>query len=145
MVRAWPLVSILCACGFPQPDIRRDAPVDVAADGRMADAGLDADVTAPALQTSFPANGSTGISRTATVAVVFTEPVTHVDGGSFLLKQGSTSVSGSVSMSTSRDYMFTPSASLVANTTYTVTLTAGILDLSNNALAATSLTFVTAP
>jgi hypothetical protein len=66
-----------------------------------------------------------------------------INGTTFTLKQGTTSVSGTVAYS-GKTATFTPSNMLAASTTYTATITTGAKDLAGNALAANIVwTFIT--
>src|SRR5260370_1059617 len=70
------------------------------------------------------------------IDATFTEaldPAT-VNTATFTLKQGSTPVSGTVSY-TGTTATFTPSVTLLPNTTYTATVTTAVKDLAGNALA----------
>jgi methionine-rich copper-binding protein CopC len=107
--------------------------------------GAPADTTPPQVTGRSPASGATGVSASTNVTTTFDEPVQGVSGSTFALRQGSTSVSASVSYdSATRTATLDPSSSLTAGATYTANLTSGIRDLAGNALAATSWSFTVA-
>jgi len=80
---------------------------------------------------------TTGVAINAAISATFTKdlaPAT-VTGASFTLTgPGLTAVPGSVSYAT-RTATFTPTAALVASTTYTATITTAVTDVTGNALA----------
>ncbi|PIO89094.1 MAG: hypothetical protein COS82_07320 [Zetaproteobacteria bacterium CG06_land_8_20_14_3_00_59_53] len=101
--------------------------------------GTTADTTAPTVLSTNPANAATAVVLGSTVSANFSEalaPAT-VNATTFTLKQGATSVAGTVSYS-NKVATFTPAANLTASKVYTATLTTGITDLvaPANALAA---------
>ena len=83
---------------------------------------------------------------TTTVTVVFSEDVYGtVDADTFILKNGSTVIPGSITYEAlSRTAIFTPTGMLASGTTYTVELTSGIKDLSGNSLSYYTSSFTTA-
>jgi hypothetical protein len=100
----------------------------------------------PTVTTKSPAASSTGVSRTANVTAVFSEPVLHVTTATFTLKpnNGGTAVTATVTYdATSRLATLDPSATLAARTKYSATLTAGVTDTVGNPLTPTSWTFTT--
>ncbi len=105
--------------------------------------GAAPDTTPPTVSSTNPANGATGVATNAAVTASFSEAVKNVSATTFQLRAGATSVAGTVSLS-GTTATFTPSAPLAYSTTYTATLTTGVTDLANNALAAAySWTFTT--
>ena len=84
-----------------------------------------------------PANGATGVAASQLISATFNvnmAPAT-INQSTFLLKQGATPVSGIVTYS-GKTAVFTPSVYLLANTTYTGTITKGSKDPAGNALEA---------
>ncbi len=105
-----------------------------------------ADVTPPTVTSSVPANNATGVAVSTKPTVTFSEAmdVSTVNATTFSLKQGTTSVSGTVALS-GNTATFTPSSPLAANATYTGTITTGAKDAAGNALAsAYTFSFTTA-
>jgi hypothetical protein len=99
--------------------------------------GTIAEVTLPVIISTDPLNGATGVATNKIVTATFSEqmnPLT-INNITFVLKQGSTSVLGSVTYSglTAR---FSPSLPLASNTIYTATITTGAMDLAGNAVEA---------
>ena len=104
------------------------------------------DLTLPMVNSTDPLTNTTGIFSNKVVALTFSEAMTAstINGTTFTLKQGTTSVSGTVAYS-GTTATFTPSNMLAASTTYTATITTGAKDLAGNALAANIVwTFTTA-
>jgi hypothetical protein len=98
------------------------------------------DTTPPSVSSITPANGATGVSRTTTISVVFSENIqfeTFKSG--FTLKKTSdgTVVSGTYSYNPStKTATFTPSSSLLASTQYTVEIK-NVYDLVENKMTST--------
>jgi methionine-rich copper-binding protein CopC len=106
--------------------------------------------TAPTVTARSAAANATGVSQTADVTATFSEAVTGVSGTTFTLRNAAgTAVAGTVSYNaTTRVATLNPTASLVADTRYTATLTGGaaaIRDAGGNTLATTTWTFTTGP
>jgi hypothetical protein len=99
-------------------------------------AGGGIDVTAPTVLSAVPANNTTGVAINSHPTVTFSEAMTAstVSSATFTLNQGTTAVAGTIAYS-GNTATFTPSASLVANTIYTGTITTGVKDAAGNALA----------
>lgn len=99
--------------------------------------GAAADAMLPMVHSTDPLNNSTGIARNKVIALTFSEAMdeTTINGVTFTLKQGTSSVEGTVSY-TGKTARFTPSNVLAASTAYTATITKGAKDLAGNALAA---------
>ncbi|AXR69900.1 hypothetical protein DPV73_16710 [Leptospira mayottensis] len=100
------------------------------------------DLTAPTVTSKVPAASATGVGLNTNPMIVFSEPMNcgSVNTGSFKLKETlsppGTYLNGTVqclgtSATWTPDNLLNP---LTANTQYTVEVTAGALDLSNNAL-----------
>jgi len=112
--------------------------------------GTAADTIPPTVISTDPLNNATSVATNKVVALTFSEamdPLT-LNTTTFTLKQGTTSVSGTVAYS-GTNATFTPSNILAPGTTYTATITTGAKDIAGNALAANSVwsftTFVTPP
>ncbi len=87
-------------------------------------------VVAPGVPTS-------GVAINSKMSATFSKimnPAT-INTTTFILKQGTTSVSGTVAY-TGVTAVFTPSSNLSANTSYTATITTGAKDLAGNAMTA---------
>ena len=92
--------------------------------------------TPPTVISTDPANGATNVSLNKIITANFSVAMdpTSINSTTFLLKQGTTSVSGTVTYS-GITATFTPSAALLPNTVYTATITTGAKDPFGNALA----------
>ena len=99
--------------------------------------GAAADIILPMANATDPLNDATGIARNKVVTLTFNETMDQatINNETFTLKQGSSSVAGTVSYS-GMTATFTPTNILAASTTYTATVTTGAKDLAGNALAA---------
>ncbi len=107
---------------------------------------LNSDVTPPKVNSVIPAKNAISVPTGSNATVTFSEKMdaSSITSSTFTLKQGTTSIPGSVS-STGAEAIFTPSAALTANKTYTSTITTGVKDSSGNALSAEySWSFTTA-
>jgi hypothetical protein len=95
-----------------------------------------ADTTRPTVISTSPANAATGESPSTAISVTFDEAVRDatLTSETFILEQGATSVSGTVSHH-GRVAIFVPASPLALDTTYSATLTTEIEDLAGNALA----------
>lgn len=88
-------------------------------------------VLAPVVQSTDPADQATGVARNKVITATFSrtmDPLTILPT-TFLLRAGSTAVSGVVSYS-GNTASFTPDSLLQTGTTYTATITTGAMDLS---------------
>jgi len=94
------------------------------------------DATAPTVVTVNPANNGTNVAVNSKVTVNFSEAMNSstINSSTFTLKQGSTSIVGSVTYSGTMA-IFTPGSNLAANTIYTGTITTGAKDAAGNAIA----------
>ncbi len=95
-----------------------------------------ADVTAPTVSSVLPAANATAVQTNIKPSVTFSEPMNNstITTSSILLKQGSTSLAGTVSVS-GNTATFSPAAVLSGNTQYSVTITNGVKDLAGNPLS----------
>ncbi|TFD28625.1 heme peroxidase [Cryobacterium lyxosi] len=99
----------------------------------------------PTVTTRTPAAGTRSVSQTGNLTATFSEPVTGVSRTTFVLRLGATAVSASVSYNaTTQVATLNPSATLLADRTYTATLS-GIRDVAGNTMVASSWTFITGP
>jgi len=96
----------------------------------------EADKTAPTVISSDPANNATGVEHNKIITASFSMPIDplSIDNTSFILRQGSTPVVGSVLLSNATA-SFTPSTALTPNTVYTMTITNGVKNLTGVSLA----------
>ena len=97
-----------------------------------------APVTPPTVASTGPANGATGVPRNPSITATFSQamaPAT-LNAATFVLKNGVTPVPGTVT-SVGTTATLTPTATLASNTTYTATISSGVLDLEGDAMAAT--------
>ena len=104
---------------------------------------------APTITTRTPASGATGASRTASVSVTFSEGMLGVAASTVKLKTSATgtAVAAVVSRSgTTNRWILNPSATLAANTSFTVTVTGGstlVRDLAGNPVSTSTWKFST--
>jgi hypothetical protein len=103
------------------------------------------DIILPTITLTNPVNNATGVARNKVVSLTFSEamaPLT-INTSTFTLKQGTTSVSGTVAYS-GTTATFTPESIMAAGVTYTAAITTAAKDMAGNALAAnTVLSFTT--
>jgi hypothetical protein len=94
------------------------------------------DNTAPTVISTDPLNLATNIAYDKKITATYSEAMnpSTITTTSFLLKQGTNAVSGTLTYS-GTTATFTSSANLAAGTTYTATITTGAKDLAGNALA----------
>ena len=119
-------------------------------DGALTDTGdvvVTVDMTAPSVDSTVPADTTTGVATNATVQVTFSEAMDQTaTEAAFSIIPAAT---GSFSWNVPGDTLtFTPSADLTEGTTYTVTIGSGAADVVGNNLAAPysfSLTTVQPP
>jgi large repetitive protein len=107
--------------------------------------GAAANTVGPQVVGVSPANGLTGVPINAQVVVQFTEPVDGATLGQVVLSGSSGNVNGSERLTNGNQTLtLVPVVPLATNTTYTVTVAAGVQDVSGNALAApVTTTFTT--
>jgi len=93
-------------------------------------------VTPPTVISTDPINLETNVPLNQKVSATFSKMMdpTSIQTSTFILKQGTTSVTGFVSYS-GTTALFTPASNLAPNTVYTATITTGAKDLAGNALA----------
>jgi hypothetical protein len=100
--------------------------------------GTTADTTAPIVSSTVPANAATGVAIGGNIAVTFSEtmnPSTVTTATFTLIKQGTTTpVPGAVTYA-GTTATFNSTSSLATGTVYTATVTTGVKDLADNALA----------
>ena len=92
--------------------------------------------TVPTVISTDPNNGATSVPLNKTITASFStlmDPLT-INATTVLLKQGATSITGTVSYS-GVTATFIPASPLAANTIYTGTITTGVKNVSGNALA----------
>lgn len=101
--------------------------------------GVAADIVAPTVILVNPADLAVNVALNSTVNATFSEamnPLTISTATFKLARPGGSSVTGTVGYNVaSRIATFTPAVNLVANTTYTATVTIGSKDLAGNPLA----------
>ncbi len=99
--------------------------------------GVPCDTTVPSVSFTFPANAATGAPINGQLAATFSEamnPAT-INAASFILKQGTTVVTGTVSY-VGITATFAPASSLAPLTNFVATITTAASDLAGNAMAA---------
>ncbi len=94
-------------------------------------------VGTPVVSSTNPANNVTGAPRTGDIAIQFSEAMnpSTINTTTFTLKQGSTSIPGTVTYSGTTG-MFTSTSPLLPSTLYTATVTTGAKSVGGTALAA---------
>src|SRR5205807_845984 len=98
--------------------------------------GVTPDTTRPVVSATVPANAATAVAINQTINAAFSkaiDPLT-ITTVTFILKQGTTAVAGTVSYA-GVTATFTPASALAPLTTFTATVTTGARDLAGNALA----------
>ncbi len=98
--------------------------------------GSIADAIAPTVNATDPLRDAIGVALNKKVTATFSEEMNplSVNGTTFVLKQGTTIVQGTVSYSNGTA-VFSPLANLAANTLYTATVTTGVRDVAGNTMA----------
>ena len=93
-------------------------------------------LTAPTVISTDPANNATSVLLNKVISATFSEPMNPltINSTSFILMQGATIVTGTVSYSGSTAY-FTPSVNLLPGTLYTATITTGAKNMAGTSLA----------
>jgi hypothetical protein len=104
---------------------------------KINDTDLSPFVDNPTVNSSDPADNATGVALNRSVVVTFSEPMDQatITSLTFTLKQGTTSVPGTVTY-TGSTATFTPTSNLVASQIYTGTITTGATNVAGLALAA---------
>jgi Ice-binding-like/Bacterial Ig-like domain len=101
--------------------------------------GLTANVVAPVINSTSPANGAVNVFIDSPVSASFSaamDPTTITNAAFTLADASGTPVNGTVSYDpASQTATFIPSANLAADTTYTATISPLVTDLSGNPLA----------
>jgi len=93
------------------------------------------DVTPPTVLSTVPVNNATGVLLNSVIQANFSElmqPLT-INQLTFLVKQGTQSVEGSITYS-GLTASFNPTVALLENKVYTATITTGVKDLAGNAM-----------
>jgi Ice-binding-like/Bacterial Ig-like domain len=97
------------------------------------------DTNRPTVIATNPTNTATNVAINQTVNATFSktmDPATITTANFTLTGPGATTVTGTVAyVAASKTATFTPESNLAPNTTYTNTITTGVKDLANNALA----------
>jgi hypothetical protein len=98
--------------------------------------GLASDTVRPKVISTDPSNLASSVALDKIIKASFSESMdaSTISSATFVVKQGSASISGIVSYS-GTTAVFTPSANLMSGNTYTATITNGAKDLAGNALA----------
>jgi Ca2+-binding RTX toxin-like protein len=99
---------------------------------------------APTVSARTPASGARSVIQTGNVTAAFSEPVTGVNGGNFALRLTGTAVIPAVVTFSAGTATLNPTATLLPDRTYTVTV-ASVRDLAGNTMAATTWSFLTGP
>ena len=103
------------------------------------------DGTAPTVTTRTPAASARSVSQTGNVTMTFSEPVTGVSSGTFVLRLGTAVFPATVTYDTAtRVATLDPSTTLLADRVYGVSFS-GISDLAGNLAAASPWSFTTGP
>jgi|GEM_PF-508524 len=106
------------------------------------------DTVPPLIANMYPASGAVNIATNTAISISFNEAMdaATLNGSNITIKQGLTSIGGSIAVSTDKLVAtFTPSSMLATVTLYTVTVATGVKDAMGNALAADRVwTFTTA-
>ena len=99
--------------------------------------GATSDVVPPTVISTDPINAATSVPLNKKVSATFSEVMrsSTINNTTFLLRQGTTSITGVVTYS-GTTALFSPSSNLLPGLTYTATITTGARDLANNALVA---------
>ena len=105
------------------------------------------DTTPPTVAATNPLDGAGNVATSVAITATFSETMNgaSLSASTFLVKQATTAVAGSVSHGSSAA-TFTPSSPLLHSTTYTATLTTGATDAAGNPLASShTWSFTTSP
>jgi len=92
--------------------------------------------TPPTVILTDPLNNATGVALTKIITATFSVPMdaATLTASTFTVKNGTTSVAGTISYSGSM-VTFTPTANLLSDATYTATITTGAKDVAGTPLA----------
>ena len=104
------------------------------------------DTVKPVVVTRVPAPNAVGVSRGTNVTAEFSETVSGIRSGTFILRRTSNGVIFPAVVTydaATRVAKLNPSGTLRASTKYTATLTSGVKDTAGNSLTATRWTFKT--
>jgi hypothetical protein len=109
---------------------------DISTQLTAAAAAAAVDTTAPTVSSTTPATSAIAVARNNAITATFNEDLfaTTVDATSFTLANSSTAAGAVTFDATTSIATFTPTDDLALMSTYTATLSAGITDLSGNAL-----------
>ena len=103
---------------------------------RSAVLPITVDLVRPTVAAKSPVANALRVGLPANVTARFGEPVSRVNGATFVLKRGATKIPAVVTYNTTTKVAtLNPSRNLAPRTTYTATLTGGIKDSSGNTLA----------
>lgn len=93
------------------------------------------DSTTPTIESLNPSESATDVVRNKVISVTFNEAMdaSSIHSNTFSLKQGTTSISGSIQY-TNKIASFIPNSTLESNTTYSATITSEVSDIAGNAL-----------
>jgi Ice-binding-like/Bacterial Ig-like domain len=93
----------------------------------------------PTVTSTYPSNNVTGVARNQPIEFTFSQAMdsSTINNSTFTLMQDSTKVAGTVTYS-GTTAIFTPSAALAADSTYTATITTGAKNLAGMGLAKNS-------
>ncbi|MFQ5559151.1 MAG: chitobiase/beta-hexosaminidase C-terminal domain-containing protein, partial [Nitrospinota bacterium] len=96
---------------------------------------ISADTVLPRVTVAAPSGGATGVSLNPTILVTFSEPMlgTSLTADTFTLRNGATKISGEI-LYNAGSVTFTPSQPLSPTTTFTVTVSLDVSDVSGNPL-----------
>jgi hypothetical protein len=100
-----------------------------------------ADITPPQVAMTMPAAGATGVPVDVLVVATFTEQVSHVTLGSFLLEAPGGFVTGTIVYVSQTAVGFKPAVQLAPFTVHTATLTSAITDFAQNVLEGAPVTW----
>lgn len=100
----------------------------------------------PKMTAQKPASGATGVATNSRPSITFNEPVTGVSNTTFTLKRGTTAVAATVTYNAKTlTATLVPKGVLASDTTYTLAVTAGIVNAAGTPIVATSWNFITGP
>lgn len=97
--------------------------------------GTTTDTIPPTVSSTVPADTATGAALNTNVTAIFSEVMdpTTITSSTFTLKQSTTVIPGAVTYA-GTSATFNPTSNLVANASYTATISTGVTDLAGNAL-----------